>query len=190
MRARGAAVLLAVLLGAWASSACAAPPTSLQARLLLRILAYDQRLGARAKDVVTVAVLFRSGRLGSETCAGAMFASLDSLRLRVSVAGLPLRVVSVSASDVVAAEASLAHENAAAVYVCTDWAGLEPALAQATRRLGVLSFTGGDPGGRGGFSIGLAQRGDRSVIVVNLPAVVAEGARLDAGLLQVAEVRK
>jgi hypothetical protein len=190
MRLARVAFLLTVLIGTWAASACAAAPESRQARLLLRILAYDQRLAARAKDVITVAVLYRPGRPESEAGAGAMFASLDSLRRKVSVAGLPVRVVMLSATDAVIAEAGLRRENVAAVYIGSGWSDLAPALAAATRRLGALSFTGSEPKGRDGFSIGLVQREDRMAIIVNLPAVIAEGARLDAGLLQVAEVRR
>lgn len=191
MQTRSVAILLALLVaGGLTTGARAAIPADHQAQLLLRVLAYDHLLVERARGEVTVAVLARANHAESETWGGALFAALSILDHQMSVAGLPIRVVAISAPDVAIAEAALERHRVAAVYICPGWSDQTAALAQATRRLSALSFVGSDPKARDGPSIGLVQRGNRPVIVVNLPAVVAEGARLDAGLLTVAEVRR
>ena len=65
-------------------------PPDLRASLLLRTLAYDRNLAARAgESQITILVVEGSDRADTEAVATA----LESATARVSVAGLPVRIV-------------------------------------------------------------------------------------------------
>jgi hypothetical protein len=173
--------LASCLVVALAAPALAATlPPQQQALVILRTLAYDRNLKARAGAKVTVALL-----TGDVPCA-AVKSALEESGRELSVSGLPVRVISVAWGD--GAAATLAAEKPVAVYVCP---GLDAAVATITgytRQNRVLSFSGSPEDVDNGVAIGVIGRGDKAAVLVNLAAARAEGAQLDSALLRVAEV--
>lgn len=182
--------LLAVLIAGLVAAppAEAQVPADHQAALLLRILAYDRNVRTRADSAVTVVVLHGAGEGESEKACAAVENALATLADAVTVSGLPVRVESLAYHDAAAFESAVATLGAAAVYVCPGLGQAIPALSEVTRRRSLLSFTSVEEHVREGLGIGIVRRGARAAVVVNIPAARAEGASLDAGLLQLAEV--
>jgi len=164
-----------------------APPH--QALLLLRILAYDRALGARAGDRVTVAVVYRDADKRARTLADEMATSLSSIAQKATVAKLPVRVALIP-HDAGTFEQKLGELRPAAVYVAGGLEGALEAITRATRRFRALSFASDARVVERGVSVGLLAHDARARLVINLASARAEGADLDAALLRLAEVNR
>jgi hypothetical protein len=156
-----------------------------EALLLLRVLAYDRNITKRAGKVVTVAVVYKPGDGESEQVRGQIANALTEAANKVTVAGLPVRVVSLGVTANL--ESDLAPMRAAAAYVCPGLGDQVANISRVTRARSILSFAGTEKYVTSGLSIGLVRK---AAILVNLPSSKAEGAALDAALLRVAEVKR
>jgi hypothetical protein len=150
--------------------------------MLVRILAYDRRMGQQPPPL-TIAVLHRDGDAGSQARCQELGSALESVARGRDVAGRPLRVVHLGFHDAERLQGALTTQHAAALYVCEGLEADTGRISQVTRRLSILSFAGSREPLEQGLAIGLVRRGDAPVILVHLSAARAEGADLDAGLL-------
>jgi len=163
-------------------------PARHQALLLLRVLAYDRALPARAGDVATVAVAYRPGDPPGEARRDALLDALREVATTFSVGGLPVKVVAIPWSPEQFAD-RLRDSRAAGVLVVGALLEEAATIARITRKERVLSLTEDRAAVERGVAVGLVHRGRRAGVIVNLAAARAEGADLDAALLAVAEVR-
>lgn len=159
-----------------------------QAALILRILSYDRNLAQRASGQVTVLVTFREADASSRQESDRITAAINAMGRRTTVANMPARAVAVPFTDAAALRAAAERESAVALYVCQGLGGSTRAISAATRAAHLLSLTGERSGLEQGLAVGLVANGSEVQLVVNLPAVEAEGARLDATVLRLAEV--
>jgi YfiR/HmsC-like len=168
-----------------AGTAEAQVPAEKQALIMLRILAYDHALAARAGTAVRLAVV-HGGSAAALQCAGRMRSALDDLVKRVVVTGKPLEVETVPVAEV--SGAALARRRLAVLYVCSGSDAELPSVVQAARAAHVLTFTDELAYLARGLSIALSEDGPRVGISVNLIAARAEGARLNGQLLRLSKV--
>lgn len=185
-RVRAGAVVIATMLSAPAPAATVAHTQ--QALLLLRVLAYDSNLAARAGSDVTVLILYRRGDASSESVRETMASTLTAAGEKVEVSGAKLEVRVKAFTSAADLAASLGGVDA--VYLCPGLEGAARDIARVTRSRRVLSFGGGDEIVRAGIGVAFVTREGKPAIAVNLPATKQEGADLDAALLRVAEVMR
>jgi hypothetical protein len=187
--ARVAIGLLAALVGVRAAAADEVPAAK-RAVVMLRILAYDHEIARRADgDTIPIAVVYRAGADASEAEANQVAEAIHDLGRELTVAGRSIQVVALPSSGGDVAEL-LAKNRAKVVWLCT---GLErdlDAVIAATRKQKALSFSAGDALVKRGVAIGLARRGDKLAILVDLVAARQEGAALSSALLALVEVVK
>lgn len=183
-----AIALFAALLVSWPAASSESVPPSNQALLVMRILAFDRKVADRAQDVVRIAVVYKEGSGESDTAQREIAQALEDAARRVSVSGLPVRVVTVPYSPTL--DANLGKLRAAALYVCPGLDDVIPAISRAARAHSTLTFSGQESFVSNGLAVALVRRDARAAIVINLPESRAEGADLDSGLLQIAEVRR
>ena len=162
---------------------------STQWSLLDRILAFDRSFEDRASDGIVVGVLYQSlyrpsinARNQVEDEAGA----LDGI-----VLGSNSRLVSfdlADVEDVMDLGARLEAEGVDFLYV-TPLRGQDlPGLASLAGTLAIPTFTGVREYLNAGLGVGMAMRGGRPEILVNLEACRAQGMDLDAQFLRLATV--
>jgi len=163
------------------------PPRN-QALLLLRVLAYDRNLKARAGTAVTVAVVYRPGDRHSEDRRTALVAAFEEVSRDVVVAGLPVKVEAVGYRDAADLEARLEAGHATLAYVDPALVRAAPDIAQAAARHGVLSADGSRAMVEAGLAVGVVAQGGKASLLVNLRAARQGGADLDAALLAVSEM--
>jgi hypothetical protein len=183
-----ALALLAATLAAASPARGDDVPARKQALLLLRVLAYDRNLKARAGDAVRLAVAYRPGDRESEERRTALVAAFEEVSREVVAGGLPVEVAAVPWRDAADFEARVAAARPAGVYVCGGLLGVAKEIARVTRRHGVLSAGASKDLVEAGLAVGMVNRGLRAGVVVNLHAAKAEGVDLDATLLGIAEV--
>lgn len=154
---------------------------SFEPETLIRVLAYDRNLKARAGALVNLVVVYRSDQ-GEAGCVQPIRERLKG----VNVSGLPVRVVAAPFTRTKDFEDVLASSKAAALYACEglaqDAAG---SISAVSRRLDILSF-GSEASVRAGLSVGVVVRDQKKRLFINLDAARAEGARLAPELLRIA----
>ena len=187
---RGALAGLALGVG-WslgARAALAQGDASREAALILRILSYDRNLSRRASGTVLILVAFLPGNAASESERTRIMSALNALGARTTVASMPARAAEHPYRDAAGLLAAMRAQRAAAVYVCSGLAGQVSAISGVAREASSLTMTADGDAVRRGLGVGLVADGSQVRLMVNLPAVEAEGARLDAAVLRLAEV--
>jgi hypothetical protein len=158
-----------------------------RALIVLRILAYDKELGARAPGdelvVFVVAGPNPASRIERERWQ-AGFALLP----KVKAGGRPVRALPVDYRDAAAFDALVALHHPAAMIVTEGLGFAASALQRVARARHVVAVSTRESEVRGGFAIGLVAGDSRDEIVINLEAAREQGARFGAGLLQLARI--
>jgi hypothetical protein len=181
-----AALLALALVVGLANAAAADAADDRRALVMLRVLAYDNHLSARAGDEVRIVIVYPAGDGGAAERARwtAAFASARKLKLD----GRPVVVTAHKFETAGALGAALREAHAVALLACDGLARAIAVgdLAAVTRANKVLSFSTREREVVNGLAVGIVPGQTRDEIVVNVRAATAEGARLDAGLLQLA----
>lgn len=192
---RGAVRLALVLLGLGllglglvAPSAGHAQLGQRQAATVLRILAYDRNLPRRAQGEVPIVIVYRPGDSDSESERTELARSLRALGARATVSGMRPRIVEHAYADRETLESALRSERAVALFVCQGLGAQVSDISRASRATSALSLTSTASAVRAGLGVGLISAGSQLRLTVNLPAIAAEGGRLDAAVLRLAEV--
>jgi hypothetical protein len=181
------AILLALSLAVPPSAGAQELSTRQRALVLLRVLAYDRALRARAGAEVRVAVVFRPGHPASERERDELLAAFSELEARAVVAGLPVRADAVPYDGGADLVARLSAPRAAALYACAGLEDHAPAIAVAARTARLLTAAGARGPVEQGLAVGLVDRGNRAGLLVNVRAALDQGIDLDSALLAVAE---
>jgi hypothetical protein len=180
-----AALVVVALLG-WAGQAAAEKPARRDVLVFLRVLAYDKQLARRADEAVVVAVVYPTTTAGGRE-RDAWMAAFGEVK-KVKVAGRPVIAVSLGFHDAAGLERTMADLAPAAVIVCGGLDAAVTDLRTVTRRHHVLSFSRAERDVRAGLAVAVVAGASRDEIVINLAAARAEGAKLDARLLQLARL--
>jgi len=157
-----------------------------RALVMLRVLAYDKRLGDRVGNEVRIVIVYPDGDAGAteRTRWVTAFAAARKLKL----AGHAVVVVAHKLEDLKSLDRMLEKLDPAALVACDGLAAkvsIEQ-LAGVTRARGVLSITTREAEVANGLAVGIVRGNPRDEIVVNVRAATAEGIKFDAGLLQLA----
>jgi len=181
------ASLTAGLLVASSATAAELPPRQ-KALVLLRVLAYDRALKARAGAEVRLGVVFRPGSARSEEDRDYVVEELREIARRAVAAGLPIRVVTLPFVEGAQLAQRLREEGVAALFACDGLEGQAAALARAAREAQVLALSASRRMVEEGFAVAIVDRGDRAGLVVSPRAAAEQGADLDSALLALAEL--
>ena len=91
-------------------------------------------------------------------------------------------------TDVEGLQSAVASEGIGVLYVCDGLEENVPMLTQYSRSSGLLTLTGIPGMVNEGISIAIEPRGGTAKVVINMAAAEAEGSKLDAQLLAVADL--
>lgn len=180
MRAALLATLLIVALGG-ASARADVPPAQLAA-VVLKLLSYDRRLVDAPR--VVLAVVHRPGSASEgDACARLQIA------LEKAAAGTNVKVAATTYVPGSTAFAGALRElGASAAFVCVRTATDAAAIAEETRKLGIFSIAPAREPVVAGLAVGVLEGPSGAKLLVNLPAMKAEGASLSSSVLALAEV--
>lgn len=173
----GALAMLLFPRVAWASDEV----STRHVAILMRALAYDRDLKARAGDSVTIAVVYKPGTPDADRVIST-FKEIERLTLQ----GLPVRVVSLPVSADLSAK--LRGEKASALYLVAGLDDSLDAVLAASRQNQAVTMATRRSYVERGASVGVVMAGGRPKLVVNLKASRAEGAKFGSDLLAVATV--
>lgn len=162
-------------------------PGRLQAELFVKILSYDRRLPESAGKDVVLGVLVQRRYRASLEAADELVAGLAALA-EPSASEPRLRPVLVEIDDGAGLGPRLDELGVEVLYVTPLRAVAIAEIVAAAQSRGVRTLTGVPAYVREGLAIGLAVRGERPEILVNLASARAEGAELSSQLLGLARV--
>jgi hypothetical protein len=159
-----------------------------QALVLVRVLAYDRHVAKRAGRQVVIGVVRDDGDPASRRAASAMAAALREVSKGLTVAGRPVTVVELPAGELLSDR--LRDLEVTALYLSS---GLDDELARiiaAARARPCLTFSDRPSYLRHGLAVvlGTDAKKRRITIQIDLAAATAQGAKLAAELLRVAEI--
>jgi hypothetical protein len=157
----------------------------LQAKILLRALAYDRNLKERVGDSVTVAVVSRKG--DSSAARDDILRAFSSLA-KLTFQGLPMRVVEHEFVSTEHLKDDLAARGIDILYLCGGLDGHLSSILSLTHIKKVATITAEDAYVPAGVAIGVMLRDRAPKLWVNLASSKEEGLNLSADLMRVAEV--
>jgi hypothetical protein len=162
-------------------------PPAKQAMILLRALAYDMNLPARSGGVVNIAILRKNGNSKSEAMALAMTEAFKALE-SASVAGLPMRIATLSQGDTKSLDQAIASQGIDTLYVCEGLESEMPAIKAISRRRKVITLASTEQYLLQGLSLGVFAIAGRNVMELNLQASREEGAAFSTEMVGMARI--
>jgi hypothetical protein len=180
---------LVLLLAVTGSVLAAEVASDRQVLILVRALAYDGNLKARAGEELVIGVLAKPGHAASEQVAEGIHRAFHGLGA-VKVQGLPIKAVKLTYTNATALAAAIRSESLDAVYVCPGLDGELGAITGVTRGQRVLSMASAEELIAKGAAVGVFMVDGKPTIFVNLPASRLEGADFGSDLLRLAKVVK
>jgi hypothetical protein len=156
-----------------------------QVLIVLRVLAYDRELAKRAPGERVGVVIVHDGTKAGRAEAARWMAGFRLIP-NVKAGGRLIAVSELESTKEASFDLAIAQQRPGLVIVAnsSDIAMLQ----RVTRRRQVLSFSMREADVRAGIAYGLVVSEDGNEIVVNLDAARREGAKLGAGLLQLARL--
>lgn len=162
-------------------------PMSVQYRLLIKILDFDRLFQPGPRNEVVLGIIYQRKYRPSleiqEELAQLIKKSGDKTET-----GLRLRAVPIDLLEDTDLRRQITANNIRVIYVAplrsVDLGG----IVSVSRELKIKSFTGMHEYAAHGIGITLALKGDKPLIIVNLPATKAEGSNYSSQLLGLAQV--
>jgi hypothetical protein len=185
----GAAVLAFAAVPSHPAAGQQEVPPDRRVLILVRALSYDGELKARAGDAVAVAILSKRDHGPSEAAASTTTAAFKKVE-RLTVAGLPIQVVSLIFAGGPALEAAVGSHGIDVVYVCPGLDAELAAIMEITRKRRLVSIGGQENYLSRGLALGAFLYEGKPAVVINLPAARSEGSDFSSELLRVARVLK
>jgi hypothetical protein len=179
------ALVAGILVPRTSSAETATEARARQVLIVLRVLAYDRALATRAPgDRVGVVITHDGSKAGRADAA--LWSAAFKLIPNVKAGGRMIRATELEVEKEAAFDLAVAQQRPALVIVAG--AADVTVVRSVTRRRQALSFSMREGDVRAGIAFGLVVSDDGNEIVINLDAARSEGAKLGAGLLQLARL--
>jgi hypothetical protein len=189
-RLLAAALTWAALLGVVAPATATdeiAVPADVQAALFVKIATFDRALPALPKKDLAIGILYERRVRASLEIEGDFVRALAAIPGQ-RIADKPFHTVALDWDGVENIGAMLDREPIQILYVTPLRAVSIEQIAAAAKARGIRTWTGVPDYVERGLALGIGLRGDRPLILINLPQAQAEGCDLSSQLLRVARV--
>jgi hypothetical protein len=172
-------VLLPAILIAMTESASAVVPVEMQLLLFTKIWKLDRNFDS--SGVVTLVIVYQAGYRDSLLVKDDFVATVARLKL-------PIHCVQLEAGSGELLRKGLSEIRDAVVYV-TPLRSVDVAeIARISRTRGLRTMTGVPEYVEAGIAVGIGERKDRPLIIINLQGARAEGSNFSSKLLNLARI--
>jgi hypothetical protein len=161
-------------------------PVDIHMSLLVKVLAYDRSLQNHNNDPIVLGIVHQCTWKVSQDVAREVRNVVKAYAMKI--AKRPIRVVPVVFTSVADFESVLNRQPIAVLYFAPLQGSLLEDLLSISRARQIHTITGVAEYVEAGVAVGIGEREDRPLILVNLPAARLEGADLSAQVLQFAKV--
>lgn len=162
-------------------------PADVQAALFAKIATFDRALPALAKREIAIGVLYQRRVRASLEFQEDFVRALAAIPGQ-RIANMPFRTIAIDWDGTEDIGALLDREPIQILYVTPLRAVSIEQIAAAAKSRGVRTWTAVPDYVERGLALGIGLRGDRPLILVNLPQARAEGCDLSSQLLKLARV--
>jgi hypothetical protein len=159
-------------------------PVDVQFALFAKIVSFDRAPKTQNEGDYVLGVLFQPTVRASSQVSEQALATAP----RLTIDGRKVRVIAMPIAGMGEVEATLKRANVDALYVTPLRSPDIAALARVTRRHKVLTLTGVPVFVEDGLAVGVAMKGNRPLVVINLNASKAEGADFSSQLLHISKI--
>ncbi|CAG0983243.1 hypothetical protein ANRL2_02605 [Anaerolineae bacterium] len=184
---RGVGTLLTVALAAALTVAAQEMnvPLEVQVELMVRVFSFDRAMDQRATAGLTVGILYQERYRTSANTAD----EVEELLSRAEWASSgPVQIVRIPWESRTAAEQMLRDKRVRILYIAPLRSVDMQSVSDMCVALQVPAFTGVPEYVNEGIPLGVARRGGKAAILVNLPAARRTGVDLSSRVLHIAEV--
>jgi hypothetical protein len=172
-------VLLSAIFIAAAESASAVVPVEVQLALFTKIWRLDRNFDSAG--VVTVVIVYQAGYRDSRLVKDDFVATVERLKL-------PIRCIPLEAGNAELLRKGLSEIRDAVVYVTPLRAVDVAEIAQISRGRGLRTMTGVPEYVDEGIAVGIGERKNLPLIIINLQGARAEGSDFSSQLLGLARI--
>jgi hypothetical protein len=162
-------------------------PPDLQAKLLLKILTFDRNLEERADSAVVVGIVYNAESEDSKKARLDLSSALENYSEK-KVKGLPVSHVSLEYSSWSDLSAEIRYSGVSVLYITPGNADNLKGVLKASRAQRVLTACGVVSYAEEGISVGMALKGKKPQIIINISSAKAEGCDFSSQLLKLARV--
>jgi hypothetical protein len=160
-------------------------PLVIQVQLMARIFSFDRAMAERVKDGLTVGILYQERYRTSANTAEEVEDLLAQTEWPLAGTATVVRIPWENRAD---AERVLREHHVRILYVTPLRSVDVHTVSEVCATLRIPAFTGVSEYVDEGIPLGVARRGGKAAILVNLPAARRAGADLSSQLLHIAEV--
>jgi hypothetical protein len=161
-------------------------PADLQVSMISKIFEFDRAFSDRVGEEVIVGITHQKLHRPSVLAGDEL---LDSSRQDLpEMQGIPVRVVMIDAETLEELEDGLRHEGVDILYVTPLRSVAPGSISELAGRMGVATMTAVGGYADDGIGIGIAPRGGRLEITVNVEACETAGVEFSSQLLKLARV--
>jgi hypothetical protein len=160
-------------------------PVDVQVQLMARIFSFDRVMDARTKTGMTIGILYQERYRTSASTAD------DVEELLGREAGFPhgpFEVVRIPWENRADAERELRDKHVGILYVAPLRSVDVRTIGEMCGSLHIPTFTGVSSYVNDGLALGVARRGGKATILINLPVARQAGSDFSSQLLHIAEV--
>jgi hypothetical protein len=183
----GRTIIFTVLWAATVGAQDMAAPVGVQFPLFLKILTFDRNLKTRVGQEIVIGILYQRKFRVSLNAKDELIRVVNEFPVK-EIDGLPVRCVAIDIGEKVDLTGVLSSNNVDILYVTPLRAvGIETITAVSRARQ-ILTITGVPEYAESGLAVGIGIKGERPLIIVNLPAARAEGANFASHLLKLSKV--
>lgn len=160
-------------------------PVDVQVQLMARIFSFDRVMDARAKDGMTIGILYQERYRASASTAD----EVEDLLGRVEgFPGGPYEVVRIPWENLADAESRMRDQHVRILYVAPLRSADVRSIGEMCRSLHVPTFSGVSSYVHEGLALGVERRGGKASILINLTAARQSGCDFGSQMLHIAEV--
>lgn len=185
-RSVGLILLLLVMTIGVSSAQEMSVPVNLQFALFSKVLQFDRNLRTRSGDEIIFGVVYQSQFKSSRKVKEDFTGVVDGLSKK-EIGQIPFRLLTLNLDEVDLAK-EIVKSNFTILYI-TPLRAVDPAsVAEVARRKGVLTLTGVPDYVESGVAVGLATKGGKPQILINLKVAKDEHADFSSQLLKLVRI--
>lgn len=164
-----------------------AVPIDIQYSLITKILAFDRNLDNRSYEKIVIGIVYQRKYRVSLLAKEKLEKTFDNSEIK-QIANIPIEIKSLDLSDMASLSRFISENKVNVLYVTPLRAASIQSISEMCRKNKVISFTGVPEYVNDGLSVGIASKGGKPIILVNLEAAKAEGANFSARFLKLVEI--
>lgn len=162
-------------------------PIDVQYSLFLKILTFDRNLKSRVGNQIVIGVIYQGKFRKSVNVKDDLISVIDKSPIK-NIEDIPIRYALIDIGEEANLDSSVLRINVDILYITPLRAVEIKKITDITRTKRIMTLTGVTDYVESGLSVGIGTKGEKPLIIINLPAAKKEGVDFSSQLLKIAKV--